>query len=77
MKPFTDGHCVFPKTLDEKMLEEERNGYSLKRLPACQRYRGGVSLPYYEYELNFYQIALWSIAPLPPYRNPLPLQRGK
>ena len=30
---------------------------SIRRLGAFQRYKGGVSCSYYEYEFNFYQIA--------------------
>ena len=46
-----------PKSLDERMIEEERNEMLCKAvgsLPEIQRRR---FLLYYEYELNFYQIA--------------------
>ena len=46
-----------PKSLDEQMLEEERNETlykAVESLPEMQRRR---FLLYYEYELNFYQIA--------------------
>ena len=45
-----------PKTLDERMIEKERNEMFYKavaRLPEIQRRR---FLLYYEYDLNFYQI---------------------
>ncbi len=45
-----------PKTLDERMVEKERNEIFAKavaRLPEIQRRR---FLLYYEYDLNFYQI---------------------
>ena len=45
-----------PKTLDERMIEKERNEIFAKavaRLPEIQRRR---FLLYYEYDLNFYQI---------------------
>ena len=45
-----------PKTLDERMIEKERNELFYKavaRLPEIQRRR---FLLYYEYDLNFYQI---------------------
>lgn len=45
-----------PKTLDERMIEEERNELLYKavdRLPEIQRRR---FLLYYEYDFNFYQI---------------------
>ena len=45
-----------PKTLDERMIEKERNEIFVKtvaRLPEIQRRR---FLLYYEYDLNFYQI---------------------
>lgn len=48
--------CV-PKSLDERMVEEERNETlykAVERLPEIQRRR---FLLYYEYEFNFYQIA--------------------
>ena len=46
-----------PKSLDERMVEEERNETLYKAvgsLPEIQRRR---FLLYYEYEFNFYQIA--------------------
>jgi RNA polymerase sigma-70 factor (ECF subfamily) len=46
-----------PKSLDEQMLEEERNETlckAVESLPEIQRRR---FLLYYEYEFNFYQIA--------------------
>ena len=46
-----------PKSLDERMIEEERNEMLCKAvdgLPEIQRRR---FLLYYEYEFNFYQIA--------------------
>ena len=46
-----------PKTLDERMIEKERNELFYKavaRLPEIQRRR---FLLYYEYDFNFYQIA--------------------
>ena len=46
-----------PKSLDERMIEEERNETlckAVESLPEIQRRR---SLLYYEYEFNFYQIA--------------------
>lgn len=46
-----------PKSLDEHMVEEERNETLYKAvgsLPEIQRRR---FLLYYEYEFNFYQIA--------------------
>ena len=46
-----------PKTLDERMIEKERNELFYKavaRLPEIQRRR---FLFYYEYDFNFYQIA--------------------
>ena len=45
-----------PKTLDERMIEKERNEMFFKavaRLPEIQRRR---FLLYYEYDFNFYQI---------------------
>ena len=45
-----------PKTLDERMIEKERNEILAKavaRLPEIQRRR---FLLYYEYDFNFYQI---------------------
>ena len=45
-----------PKTLDERMIEKERNEIFAKavaRLPEIQRRR---FLLYYEYDFNFYQI---------------------
>ena len=45
-----------PKSLDERMVEEERNETLYKAvgsLPEIQRRR---FLLYYEYDLNFYQI---------------------
>ena len=45
-----------PKTLDERMIEKERNELFYKavaRLPEIQRRR---FLLYYEYDFNFYQI---------------------
>ena len=46
-----------PKTLDERMIEKERNellSKAVARLPEIQRRR---FLLYYEYDFNFYQIA--------------------
>ena len=46
-----------PKSLDERMVEEERNETlckAVESLPEIQRRR---FLLYYEYEFNFYQIA--------------------
>ena len=45
-----------PKSLDERIIEEERNELfykSVARLPEIQRRR---FLLYYEYDFNFYQI---------------------
>ena len=46
-----------PKSLDERMIEEERNellSKAVDQLPEIQRRR---FLLYYEYDFNFYQIA--------------------
>ena len=46
-----------PKTLDERMIEKEKNeifARAVARLPEIQRWR---FLLYYEYDFNFYQIA--------------------
>ena len=50
---------------------------SVRRLGACQRYKGGVSCSTTSMSLISTKSPLWSIAPLPQYRNPLLLQRRK
>ena len=66
-----------PKSLDEQMLEENGMKRSIKRLRACQKCKGVVSYSITSMSLISTKLPLWSIAPLPPYRNPLPLQRRK
>ena len=66
-----------PKSLDERMIEKERNELFYKavaQLPEIQRRR---FLLYYEYDFNFTRLARWSIAPLPLSRSLFRLQRRK
>ena len=66
-----------PKSLDERMVEEERNETLCKAvgsLPEIQRRR---FLLYTSMSSIFTKSPLWSIAPLRQYRNLLRLQRRK
>ena len=66
-----------PKSLDERMIEEERNETLCKAvgsLPEIQRRR---FLLYTSMSSIFTKSPLWSIAPLQQYRNLLRLQRRK
>ena len=56
-KPFTGGRCVCLRALMKAWLRKNGMKRSVRRLGACQRYKGGRFLLYYEYEFNFYQIA--------------------
>ena len=61
-KPLQTGVALCLKSLDERMVEEERNETLYKAvgsLPEIQRRR---FLLYYEYEFNFTKSPLWSIA---------------
>ena len=66
-----------PKTLDEKMMEKNGMKYSLKQLPDCQRYKGGVSYSITRMISTFTKSPRWSIAPLPQFKNPFQLQRKR
>ena len=62
------------KTLDEKMMEKNGMKYSLKQLPDCQRYKGGVSCSITSMISTFTKSGRWSIAPLPLSRSQFLLQ---
>ena len=66
-----------PKTLDEKMMEKNGMKYSLKQLPDCQRYKGGVSCSITSIILISTKSQRWSIAPLRLSRNPFQLEGRK
>ncbi len=66
-----------PKSIEEQMIEAERQNCSVRRLTDCQRYKGGVSCSTTSMSSIFTKSPLWSIAPLRQYRNLLRLQRRK
>ena len=66
-----------PKTLDERMIEKERNEVFYKAVPDCQRYKGGVSCSITSMISIFTKSAKWSIVPLPLSRSPFRLQGRK
>ena len=64
-----------PKSLDERMVEEERNETLYKAVESLPEIQGGVFIT--SMSSISTKSPLWSIAPLPQYRNPLLLQRRK
>ena len=76
-KPFTGGRCVCLRALMKAWLRKNGMKRSVRRLGACQRYKGGVSCSTTSMSSIFTKSPLWSIAPLRQYRNLLRLQRRK